>query len=279
MRPFWLIETDTFGAALDPIKAEVRRQGMQFGLIRHELFTSGYQTSIDGRRLGPDDCIIFIGTWPLWRHIQLHWPGWTPGGWCSTENLDCTCYYEHFKAVLLNQPCEIMLGSDALRQQDALFDRFGRDGRVFVRPTGCLKVFNGRCVDAASFASALAPARYDPTTQVVVSEPRSIGREWRCIVGDGQVIAASQYYYQGKKVIARGCPADVLNFAAAVLDQVRWCPDELFMMDVCESQGKLHVVELNGFSCAAFYACDPKPVVQKARELAERAWLTKHSHA
>src|SRR5262245_30630229 len=110
MRPFWMIESDAYGAALDPLKAEIRRQGMQFGIIHHETFTSGYLTSVANHPLVERDCVLFIGTWPLWRHVQLHWPSWIPGGWCSTVNLDCSTYYPRFAKYLLNGNHAIMTG-------------------------------------------------------------------------------------------------------------------------------------------------------------------------
>jgi hypothetical protein len=44
------------------------------------------------------------------------------------------------------------------------------------------------------------------------------------------------------------------------------------MLDVCESDGRLWLVELNGFSCSWLYQCDLGAVVAAAGELAEREW-------
>ena len=49
-------------------------------------------------------------------------------------------------------------------------------------------------------------------------------------------------------------------------------PDPLFMMDVCESDGRLWLVELNGFSCSWLYACDLQAVVAAVSNLAARNW-------
>jgi hypothetical protein len=55
-----------------------------------------------------------------------------------------------------------------------------------------------------------------------------------------------------------------------MLAEVRWRPDLIFMMDICESDGGLWLVELNGFSCSWLYACDLEAVVAAAGELAIR---------
>jgi ATP-grasp domain, R2K clade family 3 len=271
MRPFWLIEADVFGKEIECLKAEIRRQSMTFGVVHHDTFTSGYLTDIAGKKLEPNDCVIFVGSWPLWRHIQLHWPGWTPGGWCNTDRLDCAAYYAQFDGFLLNRRHAIMTGVEAISKQAELFEQFGDDDQVFVRPTGCLKVFNGRCVESVSFASALAPSRYDPNTTVLVAQPRRIEREWRFVVANHRPIAASQYHDAGTRCIRQGCPREVWSFVEAVLSKSTWQPDEIFILDVCEADDQLHVLELNGFSCAGLYDCKLAPIVAAAAELAEHA--------
>src|SRR5204863_2899343 len=110
--------------------------------------------------------------------------------------------------------------------------------------------------------------RFDPTTLVLVAEPRNVEREWRLVVAQGAVVAASQYFVRGDLNTAPGCPAEVRSFAERVLTQVAWRPDPLFMLDVCESEGALRVVELNSFSCSGLYDCDLAPVVAAASESA-----------
>jgi hypothetical protein len=165
-----------------------------------------------------------------------------------------------------------MPGVEAIRQTDWLFSVFGRDDAVFIRPTGCHKLFVGRCVAKDSFAAALAPSRYDPTTLVVVASPRPIAREWRLIVSRDRVIGASQYAVEGTPAVAPGCPSDVHDFAAVMLAEVRWRPDPIFMLDICESGGRLWLVELNSFSCSWLYQSNLAEVVAEASELASQEW-------
>ncbi len=107
---------------------------------------------------------------------------------------------------------------------------------------------------------------------MVVAEPRPIAHEWRLIVAEGAVVAASQYLVGGKIVLEPGCPRVVLEFAAGMLAAVPWRPDEIFMADVCESGGELFLLELNGFNSSAVYPCDYRAVVSVASELAARRW-------
>jgi hypothetical protein len=269
MQPTWLIEAGVYGTEAEPLLAEIRRQGMIAEVVPHQSIRKGSELTSAGQLLSEGDCVIGYGTFPFARQIQVH-RRWTPGAWCDPVNLDCSTYFGYFGQFLLNQHYAILPGVEAIRQRDWLFEVFGSEGEVFARPAGCHKLFTGRCIAQEDFQSALSPTRYDPATLVVVAAPREIGLEWRLVVAENRVIAASQYAEQGTKSIAAGCPAEVQAFAEAMLAEVRWRPDPLFMMDLCESNGRLWLVELNGFSCSWLYQCDVEAVVAKASELASR---------
>jgi hypothetical protein len=228
------------------------------------------KTLVVGRPLADGDCVIGYGTFPFARQIQLH-RRWLPGAWCAPEYLDCTCYFAYFGKFLLNQQYAILPGVEAVRQQDWLFGVFGRNDVVFARPSGCNKLFTGRCIARDDFTAALAPARYDPATLVVVAAPKEIAREWRLVVAEDRVIAASQYAQEGNRSVEPGCPQGVRDFVQAMLLEVRWRPDPIFMVDVCESDGQLWLIELNGFSCSWLYQCDLAAVVAEASRLATQA--------
>lgn len=271
MRPTWLIEAGVYGDEATPLLDEIRRQGMLAEVVPHRSLRKGSTPVVNGQSLSSDACVIGYGTFPFARQIQLH-HRWTPGAWCSAENLDCATYFAYFGPHLLNQQYIILPGVEAIRQQDWLYSVLGRDDKVFARPTSCQKLFVGRCIDRESFSDALAPARYDPTSLVVVAAPNPIGREWRLVVVGDRVVSGSQYAVGGERAITADCPSEVREFAATMLAEVRWRPDPVFMLDVCESGGRLWLVELNSFSGSWLYRCDLPSVIAEASELAERSW-------
>lgn len=270
MRPVWLIEAGVYGDEAAPLLAEIRRQGMAGDLVPYPALKKGAVPVVDGQPIAAGACVIGYGTLPFARQIQLHHP-WRPGAWCTPENLDCATYYAHFGKFLLNRNYAILPGVEAVRQRDWLFSVFGQQGEVFARPTSAHKLFVGRRIARDAFENALAPTRYDPTTLVVVAAPREIGHEWRLVVIRDRVIAGSQYAEGGTRAIAPRCPDEVRAFAEAMLAEVRWRPDPVFMMDVCECESRLWLVELNGFSCSWLYQCDLEVVVREASELAALA--------
>lgn len=271
MRPTWLIEAGVYGAEIDPLLAEIRRQGMAAELLPHRTLLKEKDIIVGERPLADGDCVVAYGTFPFVRQIQLH-RRWVPGAWCDPDNLDCTTYFAHFGKYLLNQRYEILPAVEAIRQRDRLYEVFGPDDELFARPAGCHKVFTGRCIYRDDFESALSPATFDPDAQVVIAAPKEVGSEWRLVVVGDRVVAGSQYAVEGSKCVEAGCPAVVRAFAESMLSEVRWRPDLIFMVDIGESGGHLRLVELSGFSCSWLYACDVEAVVAAASELAEREW-------
>jgi len=274
--PVWLIEAGVYGQEADPLLAEIRRQGMAADLVPHQMLCKGEPITVAGRTLSDEDCVIGYGTFPFARQIQLH-RRWQPGAWATSENLDCTTYFAHFGKFLLNQHYTIMPGVEAIRQRDWLFEVLGKDDEVFARPTGCNKLFTGRCIFKDDFVMALSSTRFDPATLVVIAPPREIDREWRLIVSGDKVIAGSQYSIQGSKCIEPGYPHQVQQFVEEMLAEVLWRPDPIFMLDICEAEQRFWLVEINGFSCSWLYACDLEAVAAEASRLALETWNQKNS--
>lgn len=274
-RPVWLIEADLFGPEIEPLLTAVHWHGMTTVVIPYRALKDP-SIAVGDEVLGDDDCVIARGTFPFSREVQLH-RRWMPGAWADPAALDCTAYYPPLAEHLLNRHRTILLGTEAISRRDQLFAEFEVDGEMFVRPTGCDKLFTGRRVSRDAFATALAPSRYDPATSVVVASPRTIEREWRLLVAGDRVVAASQYADHGTKSLHAGCPDDVWAFANAVLASVAYRPDPVFFLDVGESDGRAWVVELSGFVCCGLYCCDPEAVVSAVAVEALKVW-NNHRH-
>ena len=273
MRPLWLIEAGVYGAEVQPLLAEIRRQGMAAELMPHSALREGAVPIVDGHPIDNHACVIGYGTFSFARQILLH-RQWVPGAWCTQENLDCAAYYAHFGRFLLNQHYTILPGVEAIRQADWLFRVFANaeDDEVFIRPTGCQKLFVGRCVSQSDFRHALSPARYDPQTLVVIAPVHPIQREWRLIIIGDRILSGSQYAQDGSRNILPDLPDAVRDFAQQMLSEVRWRPDPIFMLDICESQDRLWLVEINGFSCSWLYACNLPAVISEVSHLATTTW-------
>ncbi|MEQ8791544.1 MAG: ATP-grasp domain-containing protein [Pirellulaceae bacterium] len=271
MQPTWIIETNVEGLPSEALQAVIRGHGMSAHLVKPFLHAKPPSDILGAESVSLDGCVVFTGTLTLMRYIQRH-RRWTPGGWCNFENLACSIYYAHFGEHLLNRNYALLPAAEAIRQQDRIFSLLSRGGQVFIRPDSVDKLFAGKLVDARSYEEILAPSLSTPTTMVLVAEPQEIGCEWRLFVAHSRVATGSQYRVNGRTKPAPGVPAEVENFAKRVLEDVRWRPDPLFVLDVCESRNGLRIVELNSFSCSGQCACDLDAYVNVASKFASLQW-------
>jgi hypothetical protein len=188
------------------------------------------------------------------------------------QNLACSTYYAHFGPFLLNREYTLLPIAEAVRLADNLFTRYAMGGQVFVRPDAVNKSFTGTLTDRSSFTHKFFGTTFDPTALILVARAKKLTREWRLVVVNGKVIAGSQYRNAEAPEESLGCPDEVLRFAATVLDSVAWRPAPLFLMDICDFEDGLRLLELNSFGCSGHYLADLRTVVEAASELASLAW-------
>ncbi len=190
--------------------------------------------------------------------------GWHPGAFCDVDAFRCAAWYPTAAAWLLHQ-------SWTLTSARALVEAQPHADAVFVRPDSPLKPFSGRVLqpDAITLA-ALDYGFYfdDPELPVVVAPVRSVTREWRYVVVHGRVVAGSAYQADGRRALPDDPTGEAWAFAAKVAAKVP-APEAVYALDVCESDGDLHLLELNPFSGADLYACDAAAVVEAVAAVVE----------
>lgn len=261
MNATWLIDADCDGTRAEQLGLEIRRRGFEYRAIKF-FPDDRYPGDIAGAEDIPLDAnVVFFGGMPLMEHIQKS-RRWQPGGWCTFANLFCHIYYCYFGKHLLNDDYTLLPATEALRQATSLFARHGTSDYVFLRPSIGRKVFTGKLADRDEFVNTLS--RLDPRQLIVISAPKRIGREWRLYVAQGEIVSQSQYGNNSQWAVSSECPDEVLAFGESVLRDTTWRPDPLFTMDICECEGRLRLVELNGFSCSNLYACDLGRIVTAA---------------
>jgi hypothetical protein len=271
MRPTWLIEANVDGLPSEPLQAEVCRQGMNCRVVKYLPSSAPPKDIVGSESLPIDACVIFRGTLSLMRHIEAS-RRWKPGGWCMLQNLACSTYYAHFGQFLLNREYTFLPIAEAVRLADNLFARYAIGGQLFVRPDSVDKSFTGTMTDRSAFKHKFFGAAFDPATLILVAPAKNLTREWRLIVASGKVIAGSQYRSADAREEAPGCPDEVHRFAATMLEKVAWRPAPIFIMDICDSEDGLRLLELNSFGCSGHYLADLRTVVKAASELASAAW-------
>jgi hypothetical protein len=110
----------------------------------------------------------------------------------------------------------------------------------------------------------------DPKLPIIVAPVRSVTREWRYVIARGEVVAGTAYAAEGRLPLADdpgGAPWRLASTIAASLP----APQEVFVLDLCEADGELHLLELNPFSGADLYACDRAAIVDAVTAVASRS--------
>ncbi|MEO1530294.1 MAG: ATP-grasp domain-containing protein [Planctomycetota bacterium] len=135
---------------------------------------------------------------------------------------------------------------------------------MFVRPDSPLKPFSGRVLEVADVSLAKLDHGFyfdDESLPIVVCPIRDVGREWRFVVFHASVVAGSAYDAGTRSATADQPASDAWDFAQTVASTIP-APADAYILDVCESEGDLCLLELNPFGGADLYACDARSIVR-----------------
>lgn len=277
MKVTWIIEGKVFEHNIDALKAELKRQDIPFELAKYIPFEKGMYKNPKG--VERNGCVLFYGSLNLMRQL-LREKSWIPCGWCTLKNFECSKYYAYFGKFLLNQDYIMLPAVELLRQKEFIYNKMGIDNCVFVRPSSGFKEFAGDVVPFDEMdKNALGFGFYheNPELMTVVTTPKVLTKEWRFVVAKKRVITGSQYRL-GKDVepelVEIDCEAAL--YAQSIVDEVEWEPDPIYTLDVCESNGELFLLELNGFSTSGLYDCDLETIIRVASKMAEEEWADTH---
>lgn len=186
----------------------------------------------------------------------------------SVKNYECTSYYPKYGRELLNGHYVMMPFGDLARKKEWLFHLFSVDNCIFLRPNSGLKQFTGTIIKYESFEKDLDYLRFyehEDDLLTIVSGPELIKWEARMIVVDGKVITGS-YYRINRLHQEKLADERLIKSTQKLIDDVKWHPDDIYVIDVCETNEELKVVEVGAFSYAGLYKCDRNEIVKSISE-------------
>jgi len=262
----WLIEDYEGDGTLDPLISEIKYQGMQCEVINYIPFQSGkYNHYIN------DELVIFYGSLNLAAQLQREKP-WVPGPICNFKKLCCLTYYSYWGKHLFNKDYIMLPLLELSRRREEIYKQFGIDDCIFIRPDSGAKTFYGAVYPLDELDGELklmggyAGKPLDEII-VVISSPKIISKEYRIVVIDKKAVAFSQYKNNNKLEIKEGADTEAINLANEVASS-EWQPDVAYTLDICKSDGKYYLLEVNSFSCSGFYDCSPEPIVREISRVA-----------
>ncbi len=273
MKVKWLIEDYEHDSSLQPIMDEVEKQGMDLEVVKYEPWESG---TFD--QYPSEDCVVFYGTLQLARQLQRQ-KSWVPGVYCNFKHLCCKHYFSYWGEYLFNNDYIMLPMMEILRRREEIFKQFGVDDMIFIRPDSGAKCFTGQTVPLEWLDKEFdlfGNYAGKPLDEIlaVISSPKVIDKEWRCVVVDKKVIAYSQYKKDGKLDITAEWSDDMYDawhYAQQIADE-DWQPDRIYTLDICKSNGEYSLIEVNSFSCSGLYLCSPEAVVREVSKVALKEW-------
>ena len=273
----WLIDGDMFPHYRDDLIDAIESQGHMAKVIRTPSPPFRWDdVGCSYRDTFPmNHCVVAHGDIELVTRIHNE-QRWIPGAFATLNNYFCSNYINHFGKYWLNRD-HAMLPFEELKQQEQyLFDSFGIDGRIFVRPDSPLKLFTGQTSAAKSFDADLEYMgfyEFPRDSVVIVSTPKTIAREWRFVACDQNVVAGCTYSENGKFELNTNV-ADEANQLALEIASNDYSPDPVWIVDICETaDGQYHLLEIGGFSFADLYACNKAEIVAAVSAAAFDQWL------
>lgn len=232
------------------------------GVLRSATLSFEVYSGADLRRSLPDvdgETVLRGSCW-LFEQLQ-RMSGWRADLWGTESDFGYRHYSSRYRPFLLNMPCSVVsLHEFCWKRHQFLPDS---TSAVFVRPDSALKCIDGQVVTGASFDKWQETCRIlqlPGDTQLIISAAKTLLAEHRCVIVDGQLIAASQY----RPTFQRGCPEPVQAFVRSVVEAVQpLC--RIYVLDIAETSQGLFVIEVGCFCCVALYKCDLTAVVERIR--------------
>ncbi|MCA9317196.1 MAG: ATP-grasp domain-containing protein [Planctomycetes bacterium] len=254
----WVLETPVFQESGPRLEAAVRELRHTVVAWDDDWWSSGRWPELKGER------VVFHGSLANAARIHEQLP-WRPGSYCDVGAFHCTAWYEAAQPWLLHEEWRVATAEQLCEDPVAVPQGLAAaEGRVFVRPDSPLKPFSGRVLRAAEIEPAKLDHGFyfdDLSIPVVIAPVRSVTREWRFVVVDQHVVAGREYEASSRAAGGGGLPDEVSALAVQVAASMP-PPADVFVLDLCDADGELRLIELNPFGGADLYECDAAAVVE-----------------
>jgi hypothetical protein len=259
----WVLEPEVFLETHGQLCAAIRAQGHKQINWSDAWWSTGIPSPI------PTTRIVFHGSLGNAARIALTL-NWSPGSFCPVNAFHCSSWYESARQWLVHHDWRFVAANELVANAREIACQLGATDRIFVRPDSPLKPFSGRVVevDGVSLSKLDHGFYYEDESLPVVAAPvQKIGKEWRFIIASRKVVAGSAYDPASRKPTAEALDSAASAFATEISSSIP-SPADVYVLDVCECNGELRLLELNPFGGADLYASDPTSVVRVVSEVA-----------
>jgi hypothetical protein len=200
--------------------------------------------------------VICFGSYSM-RHSAKQF-GWKPGVYDLFDQ-NFLLQREKWGERMLNHDSTVIAFKDA-HLDEPRFIRPIDDSKYFAGAVFDAEDFNGWrtrvCVLEEDYGSGLSP-----DTLIQICNPKEIYSEYRFWVVDGQVVTASRYKLGTRVTYAPSSTVDPRFFDFAAECVALWQPKPAFVLDLCDTDEGIKIVEINTINSAGFYAGDVQKMI------------------
>jgi hypothetical protein len=224
-------------------------------------------------------CVVVFGGIVTTTEVANH-RKWIPGSWHQPELYTCRNYYSAWGKYLTQKHYCMVPAGELIRRHAELYDRYGSNDSLFIRPDESEKIFDGKVVKHEHFQGwhTTFLARVPSETLCIVSSPVPIQAEYRLVIRRNQVVTGSLYRLDGsielEPLETRPEREDAIRFAEMVANDDP--PPNLppvYLMDLARApSGEFSVLEVQSINAAGLYRCDLTKLVLAVSEEAESQW-------
>jgi hypothetical protein len=157
-------------------------------------------------------------------------------------------------------------------------DRVPDDGRrYFVRPVEDSKTMSGMVLSSAEIRAKAAAVmdvapeqliqgKLAPDTELLLSVPVTIQKEWRVWIVAGEVVTWSLYKMAGKMVVRQEIDQDALDFVRTMVE-VNPGYSDAYVIDICRTENGLRIIETNCINASGYYEADLQKLIFAIEDL------------
>ena len=265
----WLLEKNIFFDTESKMCEIIRNHGHNVKLIEyipvlHEIKSIPFSEN---------SCIVFYGSLNAASVIKKLYNLY-PGIYGTFPNYDYITYSKYFRDFMLNKDFDIYPYYMLLNSERMIYDMYGVDDTVFIRPDSGMKPFTGRTVSRDEFEKVVTGeftlyGDISPDSICIVSSPKTIVSETRFVIVDDEIITGSEYRRDGKHYESDTPDAVQWFFLENMIEKTTYRPDRVWIADTCiTSDDKIHLLEIGSFSCSGLYKNNLDVIVEKVSNVA-----------
>jgi hypothetical protein len=170
---------------------------------------------------------------------------------------NCMSWIPIFRSYILSPKYTFFQDMGYFKNYHSTFDY-----PLYLRPADGYKSFAGQVFPSKEkfveeYTYLTKNLNFDDSLMCVSSPVKTIDKEWRTVWINNKFVDGCQYMDgQSFVEVSTDIPNQVVELASKIANTDYFINIPNFVIDICQSDGKLFLLEINSFESSSFYGCD-----------------------